>query len=122
MYANSLRKIRATTFKPIFLNEEKYVCLILPNNIPNTSKQSSYIKLYFMLIMKKIVLVDISVNKIPVSLSLHLLLYNQEQKQKQNKRNIVKIYFHIFIFIKIQLIIYQIKHNWMNFMMVNTVS
>ena len=36
------------------------------------------------------------------------------------KRNEVKIDF--LIFIKINLIIYQIKHNWMNFMMVKTES
>ena len=36
------------------------------------------------------------------------------------KRNKVKIDF--LIFIKINLIIYQIKHNWMNFMMVKTAS
>ena len=33
-----------------------------------------------------------------------------------------QIDFLIFIFIKIHLFMYQIKHNWMNFMMVKTVS
>ena len=40
---------------------------------------------------------------------------------KQN-RNIYKLDFLIFMFIKIHHTIYQIKHNWMNFMMVKTVS
>ena len=45
-------------------------------------------------------------------------LYNQEQK----KRTFFKIDFLTVIFIKIHHIIYQIKHNWMNFMMVKIVS
>ena len=47
------------------------------------------------------------------------LIYNQEQKKKtqlfQNR------FSHIYIY-QINLIIYQIKHNWMNFMMVKTES
>ena len=55
------------------------------------------------------------------------ILYNQEQKKtttnkQTKKRNTFKIDFLIFILIKIHLIMYQIKHNWMNFMMVKTVS
>ena len=45
-------------------------------------------------------------------------IYNQEKK----KRNIYKIDFLIFIIIKIHHVIYQIKHNWINFMVVKTVS
>ena len=42
--------------------------------------------------------------------------------QSGAKSNIFKIDFLIFIFIKIQRITYQIKHNWINSMMVKTVS
>ena len=40
------------------------------------------------------------------------------QSGTKKKRNFFKVDFLIFIFIKIHHIIYQIKHNWMNFMMV----
>ena len=48
----------------------------------------------------------------------------KQNKKTQKKRNIFKIAFLIpvFTFFKMQHIIYQIKHNCMNFMMVKTVS
>ena len=46
---------------------------------------------------------------------------SKKTKTKQ-KRNIVKVDFLLFIFIKMHFIICQIKHNWMNFMMVKIVS
>ena len=59
-----------------------------------------------------------------ISIAQMFMNYNRRNKynQEQKKRNIGKIDFLIFKFIKIHLIIYQIKHNWMNFMMVKTVS
>ena len=45
------------------------------------------------------------------------MLYNKEQKN----HDYFKIEFLIFIFIKIHHTIYQIEHNWMDFLMVKTV-
>ena len=42
--------------------------------------------------------------------------------RSKKKRNIFKIDFLISLFIKIHHTIYQIKHNWMNFMIVKTAS
>ena len=66
---------------------------------------------------REIVKMDSNLKK--KKLLLQCVLYNQE---KNNKRNIFNIDFLKFIFIKIQSIIYQIKHNWMNFVMVKTIS
>ena len=49
---------------------------------------------------------------------VYMSVYNQEKK----KRNFFKIDFLIFIFTIVHHIIYQIEHNWINFMMVKTVS
>ena len=55
-------------------------------------------------------------------IQLHQLYVTGIQSGAKKTRNICKIDFLIFIFIIVHHIIYQIKHNWMNFMMVKTVS